>query len=345
MTIVETRRVTGGVDTHLDVHVAAVVDSNGGVIGVESFPTTTAGFCELHEWLCSFGTLDRVGVEGTGAYGAGLARCLRAMDVTVIEVGRPNRQARRAHGKSDSIDAVDAARAALSGRATAVAKTGDGNVEAIRVLLVAYRSGRDTRTKCLNQLRHLGFCAPDELREQFRGATVKGLTRDAAALSPNPDGDTVTSATTLAMHILGRRVVDIDDDCTRLQSELATLVKATAPSLLDLSGVGVRTAALLLVAAGDNAERITSEAAWAHLCGVAPIHASSGKTVRHRLNRGGNRQANHALWRIVFTRMSSDPRTRAYVERRSLEGRSKPEIMRVLKRYVAREVYHHLPGV
>ena len=151
MTIVETRRVTGGVDTHLDVHVAAVVDSNGGVIGVESFPTTTAGFCELHEWLCSFGTLDRVGVEGTGAYGAGLARCLRAMDVTVIEVGRPNRQARRAHGKSDSIDAVDAARAALSGRATAVAKTGDGNVEAIRVLLVAYRSGRD-RTKCLNQL-------------------------------------------------------------------------------------------------------------------------------------------------------------------------------------------------
>jgi transposase len=345
MTIVETRQVTGGVDTHLDVHVAAVVDSNGGVLGVESFETTTTGFDALHEWLSTFGTLACVGVEGTGAYGAGLARFLQAQQVTVIEVGRPNRQARRAHGKSDSIDAIDAARAALSGRATAVAKTADGNVEAIRVLLVAYRSGRETRTKCLNQLRHLGFCAPDELREHFRCATVKRLVRDAAALDPNRvSGDPVSYATTLAMHTLGRRVVDIDDDCARLHGELAGLVKATAPSLLALPGVGVRTAALLLVAAGDNADRITSEAAWAHLCGVAPIHASSGKTIRHRLNRGGNRQANHALWRIVFTRMGSDPRTRAYVERRFAEGRSKPEIMRVLKRYVAREVYRHLPA-
>ena len=343
--IVETRAITGGVDTHLDTHVAAAVDANGGVLGVESFPTTTGGFVELHEWLASFGTLERVGVEGTGAYGAGLARFLCGVGVTVIEVGRPNRQARRAHGKSDSIDAVEAARAALSGRAAAVAKTGDGNVEAIRVLLVAYRSGRDTRTKCLNQLRHLGFCAPDDLRERFRGMGVARLAETAAGLRPNPTGDPVVYATKLAMQTLGRRVVDIDADCARLHGELADLVKATAPTLLDLHGIGVRTAALLLVAAGDNAERITSEAAFAHLCGVAPIHASSGKVTRHRLNRGGNRQANHALWRIVFTRMSSDPRTRAYVERRSLEGRSKPEIMRVLKRYVAREVYRHLPGV
>ena len=222
-----------------------------------------------------------------------------------------------AHGKSDIIDAVEAARAALSGRAAAVAKTADGNVEAIRVLIVAYRSGRDTRIKCLNQLRHLGFCAPDELRERFRGATVAGLAETAAALRPNPNGDAVMYATKLAMQTLGRRVLDIDADCARLHGELADLVKATAPSLLDLPGVGIHTAALLLVAAGDNAERITSEAAFAHLCGVAPIHASSGKVTRHRLNRGGNRQANHALWRIVFTRMSSDPRTRAYVERRT----------------------------
>ena len=345
MTIVETRLITGGVDTHLDTHVAAALDANGGVVGVESFPTTTAGFSDLHEWLASFGTLVRVGVEGTGAYGAGLARFLRSMNVLVIEVDRPNRQARRAHGKSDSIDAVEAARAALSGRARAVAKTADGNVEAIRVLLVAYRSGRDTRIKCLNQLRHLGFCGPDELRERFRGVPVDFLAESAAALRPNSAGDRVVYATKLAMQTLARRVLDIDVDCDRLHDELAALVKSTAPSLLDLHGVGVRTAALLLVAAGDNAERITSEAAFAHLCGVAPIHASSGKVTRHRLNRGGNRQANHALWRIVFTRMSSDPRTRAYVERRLAEGRSKPEIMRVLKRYVAREVYRHLPGV
>jgi len=345
MTIVETRQIIGGVDTHLDTHVAAAVDGNGGLLGVWSFPTTTGGFSDLYTWLSGFGTLCRVGVEGTGAYGAGLARFLRGAGVAVIEVGRPNRQARRAHGKSDTIDAVEAARAALSGRANAVAKTADGNVEAIRVLLVAYRSGRDSRTKYLNQLRHLGFCAPDDLRERFRGVPAASLARDAAALRPNRNGDPVLYATKLAMHTLGRRVIDIDTDCAQLRGELTDLVKATAPSLLDLHGVGTHTAALLLVAAGDNADRITSEAAFGHLCGVAPIHASSGKVTRHRLNRGGNRQANHALWRIVFTRMSSDPRTRAYVERRLAEGRSKPEIMRVLKRYVAREVYRHLPGV
>jgi transposase len=345
MTIVETRPITGGVDTHLDVHVAAAVDSNGGTLGVESFPTTTDGFAELHAWLRGFGPLERVGVEGTGAYGAGLARHLRGVGVVVIEVDRPSRQARRRHGKSDSIDAVEAARAALSGRAHGLAKTADGNVEAIRVLMVAFRSGRDSRTTCLNQLRHLGFCGPDDLRERFRGVTVGALAATAAALRPNPSGDRVMYATKLAMQTLGRRVLDINIDCARLDDELAQLVTATAPSLLALHGVGTHTAALLLVAAGDNAERITSEAAFAHLCGVAPIHASSGKTIRHRLNRGGNRQANHALWRIVFTRMGSDPRTRAYVERRTLEGKSKPEIMRVLKRYVAREVYRHLPRV
>jgi transposase len=328
MTIVETRQITGGVDTHLDTHVAAALDANGGVLGVESFLTTTAGFAELHGWLASHGQLDRVGVEGTGAYGVGLARFLRAAGVIVIEVGRPNRQARRAHGKSDAIDAVEAARAALSGRATAIAKTADGNVEAIRVLLIAFRSGREARTKCLNQLRHLGFCGPDELRERFRGLGVAALAGTAAALRPNPNGDRVMYATKLAMQTLGHRIIDIDADCARLHSELTDLVAKTAPSLLALHGVGTHTAALLLVAAGDNAARITSEAAFAHLCGVAPIQASSGKTVRHRLNRGGNRQANHALWRIVFTRMSSDPRTSAYVERRSIEGRSKPEIMR-----------------
>ena len=155
----------------------------------------------------------------------------------MIEVGRPNRQARCAHGKSDSIDAIEAARAALSGRAHGVAKTADGNVEAIRALLVAHRSGRDARIKCLNQLRHLGFCGPDDLRERFRGITVNALARDAAALRPNPNGDVVVYATKLALHTLGRRVVDIDADCARLYSELTGLVKATAPSLLALHGV------------------------------------------------------------------------------------------------------------
>jgi transposase len=342
MTIVEnTRLITGGVDTHLDVHVAAAVDANGGVLGVESF-ATTIGFAELHEWVAGFGPVARVGVEGTGAYGAGLARHLLSRGVEVIEVDRPNRQMRRRAGKSDTIDAIEAARAALSGRASGIAKTADGDVEAIRALLVARRSGRNVRIKYLNQIRHLGFTAPDDLRERLRGVHRDHLARTAATLRPNRQADIVTYATKLALVTLGRRVVALEADTRRLDQLLEPLVRRTAPTLLDVHGVGVHTAAILLVAAGDNPHRLTNEAAFAHLCGVAPIPASSGKTTRHRLNPGGNRQANHALWRIVFTRMSHDERTRKYVARRLAEGRTTKEIMRSLKRYVARELYPHL---
>ncbi len=344
MTIVEnTRPVTGGVDTHLDQHVAAALDDVGGLLGVESFPATAAGYRDLHGWLSGFGQITAVGVEGTGAYGVGLARFLHRAAVTVIEVDRPNRQVRRRHGKSDPLDAVEAARAAMSGRANGIAKTADGNVEAIRVLLVAKRSSRAARTKALTQIRHLGFCAPDELRDQLRDLPVAALAARVAALRPRPETDVVIQGTKTALQILGRRVLALDDELARLNVLLERLVIAAAPQLLDLHGVGPDTAATLLVAAGDNAERLKSEAAWANLCGVAPLQASSGRTTRHRLNRGGNRQANHALWRIVITRMSSDPRTRTYVQRRLDEGLTKPEIIRVLKRYVARETWRHLP--
>jgi len=343
MTIVEnTRLITGGVDTHADVHVAAAVDGNGGVLGVESFATTTVGFAELHDWFVGFGSLARVGVEGTGAYGAGLARHLRSRGVEVIEVDRPNRQLRRRVGKSDTIDVIEAARAALSGRASGIAKTADGDVEAIRALLVARRSGRNVRIKYLNQIRHLGFTAPDDLRERLRGVDRDRLARTAAALRPNDRADVVTYATKVAIATLGRRVLALEADTHQLDQLVEQLVRRTAPTLLDVYGVGIHTAAILLVAAGDNPHRLKNEAAFAHLCGVAPIPASSGKTSRHRLNPGGNRQANHALWRIVFTRMSSDERTRKYVARRLAEGRTTKEIMRILKRYVAREVYPHL---
>ena len=342
MTIVEsTRPVTGGVDTHLDVHVAAALDHNGGVLGVESFPTTPAGYRDLHDWLVGFGELTRVGVEGTGAYGAGLARFLQRAGVEVIEVDRPNRQERRRHGKSDQLDAVEAARSALGGRCRAVAKTGDGAMEAMRALLVAKRSGRQARVRSLNQIRHLTFTAPDDLRARLQPLPTGQLASATARLRPS--GDVVASATKLALRTLGRRVLDLDAELAIIDDALGELVADTAPGLLALHGVGVDTAAILLVAAGDNPDRIRSEAAWAHLCGVAPIPASSGKVTRHRLNAGGNRQANHALWRIVITRMSSEPRTRAYVQRRVEEGLTKREIIRVLKRYVARETWRHLP--
>jgi transposase len=332
MTIVETTRlVAGGVNTHLDVHVAAAIDASGGVLGVESFPTTSTGFALLHDGLLSFGSVTSVGVEGTGAYGAGLARDLRRCGLEVIEVDRPNRQARRRAGKSDTLDAVEAARAALSGRASGIAKTADGNAEAIRALLIAKRSARDTRIRCLNQIRHLGVTAPDDLRARLRGVSRRRLAHTAAAFRPTVGADVVAQATKLALQTLGRRVVDLDTTTERIDQQLATLVRATAPGVLALEGVGIDTAAILIVATGDNPQRLRSEAACAHLCGVAPIEASSGKTIRHRLNRGGNRQANHALWRIVFTRMSSDERTRTYVARRLAEGRSKPEIILILK--------------
>lgn len=343
MTIVEmTRPVTGGVDTHADVHVAAAVDATGRVLGVETFATTPLGYAELADWLSRFGEVIRVGVEGTGAYGAGLARHLRGEGLVVIEVDRPNRQERRRNGKSDELDAIEAARAALSGRASGIAKTADGDVEAIRALLVARRSGRNVRVKYLNQLRHLIFTAPNELRERLRHVHRDQLARTAASLRPASTSDVVTYATKRAMVTLGRRVLALEADGARLDRDLERLVRQVAPTLLEVYGVGVHTAAILLVATGDNPHRLRSEAAFAHLCGVAPIPASSGKTTRYRLNPGGNRQANHALWRIVFTRMASDERTRKYVARRLAEGKTIHEIMRVLKRYVARELYPHL---
>ena len=345
MTIIvePTRVVTGGVDTHLDVHVAAVLDQIGGVLGTESFDTGRVGEDTLARWLASFGRVARVGVEGTGSYGAGLARLLTASGVEVLEVDRPNRQLRRRQGKTDTLDAIEAARAAQSGRAFGRAKSRDGNVEAIRALMVAKRSAQQTRIKTLNQIRHLGFTAPNPIRERLCGLSVTHLAVVAASLRPRAGSDAVTMATKSSLRILGRRVLTLDTELAELNELLTTLVTDTAPQLLTRHGLGIHTTALLLVAAGDNPQRLRSEASWAHLCGVSPIEASSGKTTRHRLNRSGDRQANHALWRIALTRMSNDPRTRAYVERRLAEGKTKLEIIRILKRYIAREVYPLLP--
>jgi transposase len=341
MTIVESRVITGGVDTHADVHVAAALDSIGGLLGVEEFPVTPAGYARLPGWLGGFGTVGLVGIEGTGSYGAGLARHVTAAGIRVVEVDRSDRQDRRRQGKSDPLDAVSAARAAQSGRARGAPKGRDGAVEAIRALMVAKRSARSERVQTINQARALVLTGPDDLRTRFARHTAAGLVSGLASLRPRP-GDVVGYATRIALRELGRRAEFPGAQLERLDELIAPLVAARAPGLLALHGVGPDTAALLLVAAGDHPERLRSEAAWAHLCAAAPIPASSGKVTRHRLNPGGDRQANHALWRIVLTRMSAHPPTLIYVERRTREGLSKKEIIRCLKRYVAREVYRHL---
>jgi len=259
-----------------------------------------------------------------------------------VEVDRPDRQARARQGKSGPLDAVSAARAALSGRASGAPRGRDGAVEAIRALMVAKRSARQERIQAINQARALIMTGPEELRARFVRRSPAQLIEAIAALRPRP-GDVPGYATRVALRELGRRAQFLDAQLDRLDELIGPLVTARAPGLLALHGVGPDTAAMLLVAAGDHPERLRSESSWAHLCGVAPIPASSGKTAgRYRLNRGGDRQANSALWRIVIVRMNSHPATRAYAGRRSEEGLSKKEIIRCLKRYVAREVYRQL---
>lgn len=343
---VEDREVVGGVDTHKDTHTAAVIDTAGRLLGHETFPATGAGYARLLDWLASFGRLLLVGIEGTGVYGSGLAGHLRGQGVGMVEVDRPDRKARRWQGKSDPVDAEAAARAALAARATGTPKDRDGAVEALRVLRVARRSAVDQRADVQRRIKALIVTAPEPLRERLRGLPDKQLLATCARLRP----DTArlhepSEATKHALRTLAQRHAQLTEEITGLDAHLATLVEQINPALLELTGVGVDVAGQLLVTAGGNPERIRSEPAFAMLCGVAPLPASSGKTRRHRLNRGGDRQANAALYRVVLSRLRWDPRTRAYAERRTAEGLSKKEIIRCLKRMIAREIYYVLrPG-
>jgi transposase len=335
--------VVGGVDTHKDTHTAAAIDDRGRLLGCAQFPATPRGYRDLLAWLRGHGRLLLVGVEGTGAYGAGLTRLLLAEQVEVVEVDRPDRKTRRLHGKSDPIDAVAAAQAAQSGRATGHPKHRDGQVEALRALRVARRSAVSQRADAQRQLNALIVTAPDPLRERLRHLTDTQLITTCARTRPNPDATACpTTATTLALRSLARRHQQLSTEIRELDKLITRLVHTINPRLLAVFGVGPDTAGQLLVTAGDNPDRIATEAAFAMLCGAAPIPASSGRTHRYRLNRGGDRQANAALYRIVLSRLRHDPATQAYAQRRTTEGKTKPEIIRCLKRYVARELYRIL---
>ena len=278
LTIVETRAVTGGVDTHADVHVAAALDPVGGLLGVGEFPATAAGYARLLGWLGGFGTVCLVGIEGTGSYGAGLARHITAAGVRVVEVDRSDRQDRRRAGKSDPLDAVSAARAAQSGRARGAPKGRDGTVEAIRALMAAKRSARSERTQTINQARALVLTGPDDLRARFATHTVAAPgRRDWRRCGPAPATSSATPPGSRCASWDGAPQF-LDGQLGRLDELIVPLVTAHAPGLLALYGVGPDTAAMLLVAAGDHPERLRSEAAWAHLCAAAPIPASSGKS-------------------------------------------------------------------
>jgi transposase len=338
----QARLVTGGADTHAEVHVAGVAGQVGRVLGTREFPATTAGYRAALVWMRSHGELVKVGVEGTGSYGAGLARYLAAEGVQVAEVLRPNRQARRRRGKSDAADAVAAALAALNGEASGTPKSRDGAVESIRALQVARRGAIKARTQAGNQLRDLIVTSPGQLRGKLAGLPALERVILAARFRPGDLTDPAEAAKA-AMAAVARRHQALTAEIGQLDTCLEALVQHAAPAaFLAKQGVGTQVAATLLATAGDNPGRLRTEASFAALCGASPVDASSGKQRRHRLNRGGDRLANSALWRIVFTRMSCDPRTKAYVARRTAEGKTTKEIMRCLKRYVAREVYKAL---
>jgi transposase len=332
------RCVTGGVDTHKDEHVAAALDEVGRVLGTESFPATPAGYRQLWHWLRAFGEVVAVGVEGTGSWGAGLARGLAAEGVSVIEVSRPNRQHRRRHGKSDPADAIGAARAVLAGEATGIPKSQTGAVEAIRLLRVARRSAVKARTQAANQLHAVVDTAPAELRQRLGSVNTEQLVAVTARFHRCHPA-TPPAAARLTLRTLARRWQDLDDEITMLDAHLDELTADTAPTLRAINGVGPHNAATLLAAAGDNPDRLRSAASFAALCGTSPIDASSGRQQRHRLNRGGDRQANCALYFIVMSRLRWHQPTKNYMARRVAEGRTSKEVIRCPKRYVAIEVH------
>jgi len=335
--------VIGGVDCHSDTHTAAALDPLGRLLGTAEFPTTSKGCAALLEWFAAFGPVVSIGVESTGSYGAGLARHLTEHDVRVVEINQPHAHTRARRGKSDPIDAEAAARKVLSGEAAGAPKNTTGIVEAIRELSVARDGAVKARTAALGQLGDLLVTAPAELREQLGcRKTLEGKATLCTRLRPSSTADQPTRAAKLALRSVARRIQILSKEIAELDSELDALVATAAPKTLALLGLGTHHTATLLVAAGENIDRFSSEAAFAHLCAAAPIPVSSGRTNRHRLNYAGNRAANRALHMIVVVRLRYCEQTKAYMQRRTAEGRTKKEVIRCLKRYVAREIYRTL---
>jgi transposase len=327
-----------GVDTHLQTHTAVVIDLLGRQAATATFPTTRRGLTALIGWAQRLGQIRRAGVEGTGSYGVGLTRRLPLEGINVIEVTRPKRRDRRHQGKTDTLDALAAARVVLAGDASALPKSRDGVIEAIRVLRNTRAGAIKARTQTVLQMRSIIVTAPDDTRAQLRDLTTRQLVEHCARRRRARPTD-AASAARLALRTLARRYQALDEEIGELDQHLLALTRRAAPRLLAETGVGPETAARLLILAGDNPERLSTDAALAALCGASPIEASSGKTQRHRLNRGGDRQGNNALWTIATNRMIHDPETRAYVAKRTQDGKSTKEIRRCLMRHLARRLY------
>jgi transposase len=328
-----------GIDTHKHTHHAAIVDPQGRELADAEFMTTASGYQQLLAWANSYGTVSTFGVEGTGTYGTGLTRVLHTAGHHVIDVDRPDRKARRAHGKSDPLDAYAAARAVASGRATAVAKDRNTDVEALRLLHMAIRQTVTARATAITELKATLVITPEPLRGDLADLTDTALFRRCTHLRPDATTDPVLRAAKTVLRATSHRITALTTEIAALRRDRRTLIRQLAPALLEQPGIGEDSATQLLITFGANTDRIRNEAAFAHLTGTAPIPASSGKTNRHRLNRGGDRQANRSLYIIAINRLRCDERTRTYAARRTAEGKTRRDIIRSLKRYIARETY------
>lgn len=334
------RAIVGGVDTHKDLHVAAVVDAQDRVIGTRTFAATRQGYRQMLTWMYSLGELKRIGIESTGSYGAGLLRFMQQAGVIVLEVTTPDRQDRRKRGKNDDLDAQNAAHAAFAEKRTVTPRRRDGMIEALRVLVACRKTAVKARRVALQMVHNTIVAAPDGLREQLRTMTRMRLIRTLAAWRPDLTAyRDVEAAYRISLKSLGRRYLELHDEIADLDVMIAAIVDEMAPNLIARNSISHVGGAQLLLTAGGNPERMRSEASFAALCGVSPVPASSGKTVRHRLNRGGDRSANSALHIIAIGRLRTDHRTKDFVARRIADGHSKLDAIRALKRYLAREVF------
>lgn len=328
-----------GIDTHADTHHLAVATTYGRRLEDLTLPATSGGYRKALDTVAKYPIVDKIGIECTGSYGAGITRELTAAGYSVVEVNRPNRFDRRQQGKTDQFDAYAAAEAVLSGRATAILKSNDGLVQSLRVLRTTRSSAVRDRTATINQIKAMLVASPDSLREKYRGLTTAKLINALAATRPPAEPITATESTAVSLRLLARRYKFLNEQASDLTKQITRLLNEHAPALMNVYGAGPDSIAQVLITAGDNPERLHSERHFAALAGASPIPASSGKTSRHRLNRGGDRQANSALHRIILVRMHYDQRTRDYIERRIAEGKTKREVIRCLKRYLARELF------
>lgn len=330
-----------GVDPHRDAHALAIVDvRSGGIVFETGVGANSGGYARALELAERHAPGRRAfAIEGTGSFGAGLTRFLASHDERVLEVGRLRRE-RRSGGKTDALDAVRAARSVLAQTTFAVPRAG-GEREALRALMAAREGAVNARRAGLCQLRDLLITTPEPLRNELRPLTRAQLLRRLAAVRPARHRDVELRGAQQALRTVARRVQHLTAEERELAREIEKLTRALAPQLLEQPGVGPLAAAQVLLS-WSHRGRIRSEAAFARLAGCAPIPASSGQTVRYRLDRNGDRQLNRALHMILVTRRRTHPPTIAYISRRISEGKNHREANRCLKRYLARNLYRLL---